>query len=294
MSQSPNPSIAQSAFIPGPLKKLFADRHDVRFWQTEGMQHTYLFWVRATLTEEVEPPPFASPLTPHPLPPLLGRTSAPGEGEGGKGDGGEEGEDARRVAYDFLARAWAYPSAETLAAFTAPEFSTAFTEVWTHLTGGALGTEIFAGLAKTDLEQLRAAYTRLFYDTYLPFIPPYESVYSNERQVMGKHAAAVMEFYRRAGLESEGEMPDHIAHECEFIAYLAGEETAAHTTGDDARAAAMRELQDEFLREHLLPWGVKFCADLVCLARDDFYATTARLGTALFNAEWARVSQIVA
>ncbi|MDE3090595.1 MAG: molecular chaperone TorD family protein, partial [Chloroflexota bacterium] len=105
---------------------------------------------------------------------------------------------------------------------------------------------------------------------------------------------AVMEFYRRAGLAAEGEMPDHIAHECEFAAHLAGEEIAAHESDDNARAAAMREMQDEFLREHLLPWGVKLCADLACLARGDFYSATARLGTALFNAEWARISQIVA
>ena len=274
MSQSPNHLITQSAFTPGPLKKLFADRHDVRFWQTEGMQHTYLFWVRATLTEEVEPPPF----TPSPV------AQARDEGWGL----------ARRAVYDFLARAWTYPSAETLAAFTASEFATAFTEAWTYLADDAAGAEVFAALSRTDLEQLREAYTRLFYDTYLPFIPPYESVYYNERQVMGKHAAAVIEFYRRAGLAADGEMPDHIAHECEFVAHLAGEEITARATGDDARAAAMRQMQDEFLREHLLPWGVKFCADLACLAHNEFYATTARLGTALFNAEWARISRMVA
>ncbi len=273
MSQSPNHPITQSAFTPGPLKKLFADRHDRLFWQTEGTQHTYLFWVRAMLTEKVEPPPFS----PSPV-------------ERGRGQGWES---PRRVAYGFLANAWNYPSAETLAAFTAPQFLTTLTEAWTHLTGDAPGAETVAGLTQVNLDQLREEYTRLFYDTYLPFIPPYESVYYNERQVMGKRAATVMEFYRRAGLAAEGEMPDHIAHECEFVAHLVGEEITAREGGDDARAAAMRKMQDEFLREHLLLWGVKFCADLACLARGGFYAATARLGTALFNAEWARISQTV-
>ncbi len=88
-------------------------------------------------------------------------------------------------------------------------------------------------------------------------------------------------------------MPDHIAHECEFVAHLASEEIAARAAGDDERAAAMCQMQGEFLREHLLPWGVKFCADLACLARGEFYAATARLGTALFNAEWWGISQTV-
>lgn len=273
MSQLPNPNPSTPAgFTPGPLKKLFADRHDVRFWQTEGMQHTYLFWVRAMLATEVEPPPF----DPHPLP--LPRTT---------GDGAEDAR-ARRMVYGFLASAWTYPSAETWAALTAPQFPTMLADAWTRLTGDAAGAEVFAALSQTDLEQLREAYTRLFYDTYLPFIPPYESVYYNERQVMGKRAVTVMEFYRRAGLAAEGEMPDHIAHECEFVAHLAGEEAAARETGNSERAAAMQGTQDEFLREHLLPWGVKFCADLACLARNDFYAPTARLGTTLFNVEWAR------
>ncbi len=282
-----------SGFTPGPLKKLFADRRDVRFWQVEGIQHSYLYWVRAMMSEEIEPPPFAggTPLR-----------SVPDYERAG----------ARRVAYDLLARAWSYPSAEMLATFAAPEFAATLSDAWTRLAGDATGVEVVAGLSVANnhalrageavngqrsavvnqhlLDSLREQYTRLFYDTYLPCIPPYESVYYNERQVMGKRAGAVIEFYRRAGLAAEGDLPDHIAHECEFIAHLAEEESAAWDAGDAARTDSLRQAQDEFLREHLLPWGVKFCADLARLARGDFYAATARLGSALFNAEWVAVN----
>ncbi len=270
-SQSPG------AFTPGPLKKLFADRRDAQFWQTEGMRHSQLFWVRSMLTMEVEDPPFSS--APLPFPQPLG-----GELKEAR---------ARHTAYGFLAAAWTYPSGEMCATFGTPQFAASLCEVWALLTGDARDAEIVAGLQFGNLERLREEYTRLFYDTYLPFIPPYESVYYNERQVMGKRAAAVIEFYRRAGLAAEGEMPDHIAHECEFVADLAGKENEARETGNNTRATARRLMQAEFLCEHLLPWGMKFCADLACLARGDLYASTARLGSSLFNAEWARMSQVV-
>jgi TorA maturation chaperone TorD len=269
-SQSPG------AFTPGPLKKLFADRRDAQFWQTEGMRHSQLFWVRSMLTMEVEEPPFDP--QPSPSPPSV--------------QGGLEDAMARHTAYGFLAAAWTYPSGEMYDRFCSAEFGAKLAEAWACLTGDVRQAEIAAGLQFGNLERVREEYTRLFYDSYLPFIPPYESVYYNERQVMGKRAAAVVEFYRRAGLAAEGEMPDHIAHECEFVAALAYEEVAAHEAGNVTDAVGRREMEAEFLREHLLPWGVKFCADLACLARGDFYATTARLGSALFNAEWSRLSRI--
>lgn len=280
---SPLPTASPSplpTFTPGPLKKLFADRHDVRFWETEGLQHTYLFWVRAMLTEEVEAPPFKRA--------LLVATEKVADGAAARGLPDAR---ARCVAFAFLASAWAFPTAELLEALAAPEFPAALSEAWLRLGGRAPEKETVAEWRRLDLESLRETYTRLFYDTCLPFIPPYESVYYNERQVMGKRAAAVVECYRRAGLAAEGEMPDHIQHECEFVAHLAGDEVAASEAGDPVRAAARRETQDEFLRDHLLPWGVKFCADLASLARDPFYATTAQLGNELFNAEWSRTSQ---
>jgi TorA maturation chaperone TorD len=275
------------AFTPGPLKKLFADRRDAQFWRTEGMQHSHLFWVRAMLTMQVEEPPFNS--DPWPSPDsvrglMLSSTSRQGLQDAR----------ARHTAYGFLAAAWTYPSAEMCAMFATPHLCASLCEAWTRLTGDAGDAEKVAGLQLGNLDRLREEYTRLFYDTYLPFIPPYESVYYNERQVMGKRAAAVIAFYRRAGLAAEGEMPDHIAHECEFVAGLAREEAAARGTGNSRRATAHHRMQAEFLCEHLLPWGVKFCADLACLARGDFYAATARLGSSLFNAEWARMNSVVA
>jgi TorA maturation chaperone TorD len=272
-------SALPATFTPGPLKKLFADRRDVQFWQTEGMQHSHLFWVRAMLTIQVEEPPFSA------------------QAIGGyrlSHTTGDKLEDARarRIAYGFLATVWTYPSAEMRAKLATPQFAAALGEAWARLAENARDVEQVTGLQPGSPERLREEYTRLFYDTYLPFIPPYESVYYNERQVMGKRAAAVIESYRRAGLAAEGEMPDHISHECEFVASLAREEAEAREAGDSTRAAARRQMQAEFLREHLLPWGVKFCADLACLACGDFYAATARLGSSLFNAEWARMGRL--
>ncbi len=137
---------------------------------------------------------------------------------------------------------------------------------------------------------LRTVYTRLIYDTNLPFVPPYESVYCNERRVMWKPAGAVADDYRAAGLGIDGaELPDHIALECEFVALLAGREADAWQAGQREEARQIWGTTNRFLSEHVLSWGGKFCADLLALAQVDFYRAVARLGAGLFNDEWLRL-----
>ncbi len=199
---------------------------------------------------------------------------------------------ARREAYGFLARAFEYPTDAFLTDITTPTYVEALAASLRQLANNDdvnEGLTLWSQIAVSG-GPLRTAYTRLIYDTNLPFVPPYESVYCNERRVMGKPAGAVADDYRAAGLGIEGaEMPDHIALECEFVALLAGREADAWQAGQREEARQILGTTNRFLRDHVLSWGGKFCADLLALAQVDFYRAVARLGAGLFNDEWLRL-----
>ncbi len=83
-----------------------------------------------------------------------------------------------------------------------------------------------AGLRSRDaleaapLEEVQAEYTRMFISAYPKLLcPPYESYY-REGLVYGNSAVAAGEWYRTQGLDFtlEGEPPDHLSVELEFLA----------------------------------------------------------------------------
>ncbi|NOZ05547.1 MAG: molecular chaperone TorD family protein [Chloroflexi bacterium] len=277
-SRAPSPSF-------GELARLFVNRRDVKFWQSEGAEHGYLYWVRAMISEDAEPVPYVS----RPV------TQPQSEAERLRFA------EARTRAYGFLGRAFEYPDDPFLAEIGDPATARSLAGAFRQLADNddvRAGVEIWEAMTAREeglvgeygLSPLREEYTRMVYDSNLPCIPPYESVYANERQVMGKHALAVEAFYRRAGLGvADNEMPDHIALECEFVAHLAGLEAAAWQAGQRDEAERLWQTERQFLTSHLLSWGGKFCADLQRLAREDFYRAIARLGAGLFNDELVRL-----
>lgn len=118
-----------------------------------------------------------------------------------------------------------------------------------------------------DLEQ---EYVDLFVVPNPRYVAPYESVYRDawllpvapdpespfaarsrmiKGLVMGESTAAVRECYREAGLAPSEELPDHIANELRFMAYLWERET--QTPQERGRYATLRA---RFRDEHLLKW----------------------------------------
>lgn len=276
---------AEPSLTFGELARLFVDRRDVKFWQAEGDQHNYLYWVRAMVSKEME----SVPLTMHPV--TTPETDADRL----------RFAQARHQVYGFLARAFEYPDDAFLADISTPAYFEALAVEFRQLANNGdvdEGLSIWQQAVHSEtplagefgLSPLRKAYTRMVYDSNLPCIPPYESVYYSERQVMGKKTGTVADFYRRAGLGVEGnEIPDHIALECEFVAYLAGREAETRQSGLHDQADPIWETERQFLMNHLLSWGGKFCADLLSLARVDFFRAVARLGAGLFNDELIRM-----
>ncbi|MFC7134897.1 MULTISPECIES: TorD/DmsD family molecular chaperone [Salinibaculum] len=126
-------------------------------------------------------------------------------------------------------------------------------------------------LDSVDVHDLRTEYTRLFIGPAGPPCPPYESVYRDGEDgeafgpVNGPATVAVGRWYREFGVRpapDHSDLPDHIATELEFAAYLAEEEDP--------------ERLDQFLDEHLRAWVDEFLTQVETETREEFYAALAR------------------
>ncbi|MEW6594577.1 MAG: molecular chaperone TorD family protein [Thermodesulfobacteriota bacterium] len=133
---------------------------------------------------------------------------------------------------------------------------------------GALMGEM-VGVAAVRLQN---EYVRLFVNA-LPEVPcpPYGSVYL-EGSLMGETTLMVRGLYRKYGLEP-AEMPDHIAVESEFLAWLQG--LAVNDT------AARQDF--EHLLGHLQEWTGPFFDRVEQHDQLGCYRQSARLARAILN-----------
>ena len=200
---------------------------------------------------------------------------------------------ARLLLTRFLARGFSYPDADLLALLADPA-------TWEQLRAAdealALGIEPLLAEMQSwlegydDEEQLRrdleVEYTHLFIAArpHVP-APPYESAYQGRGLLMGEPVSQVLAAYGEAGLavhRDYDDLPDHIAAELEFVAYLLQQESETGQTGE------WRERRQRFWQEHLLRWGPEFLARVSTAARLPFYRLLADLTGALLRGERGR------
>ncbi len=111
--------------------------------------------------------------------------------------------------YRYFSLLFSYPTEETLKQMR--ELSGA---------GNFTGLRSRGVLEAVPLEEVQAEYTRMFISAYPKLLcPPYESYY-REGLVYGNSSVATGEWYRKQGLDFtfEGEPPDHLSVELEFLA----------------------------------------------------------------------------
>ncbi|RDZ38295.1 MULTISPECIES: TorD/DmsD family molecular chaperone [Haloferax] len=167
---------------------------------------------------------------------------------------GDAFESARTATYAVLAACWREPTERLVEVANDGELSA-----------------FFGPLESLELHALRSEYARLFIGPAGPPCPPYESVYRDRAdddefgEVLGPATTAVERWYQAFGVEHRPEqrdLPDHVATELEFCAYL-----AEH--GRDDRL-------DQFRDEHLTQWVDDLCDRVETETRSPFYAALAR------------------
>lgn len=207
---------------------------------------------------------------------------------------------ARALLHQFLARAFADPTAESWVWLTNADTHVAVHAAVRTLTPGSPGLEdsattLISRLRSADFEAFQTAGVTAFGHAARGDCPLNEIEYGdlNADPLFQPHRLAdLAAFYRAFGLEvadGAAERPDHIGMELEFMSVIAAKEAYAHAHGfDDERCALCREAQKKFLREHLGRWVPGFARRLARAATDGTLAALAEFTRNFVTAECAR------
>jgi TorA maturation chaperone TorD len=129
--------------------------------------------------------------------------------------------------------------------------------------------------------ELSVEYAGLFLTGRKGSIPPFESVYTSEEQLLMQRARdVVLAAYRAENLARTRvlkEPEDHVAVELEFMALLCEKARNALADGQTDAALALLDKQKTFLEEHLLVWVPRLSQDVAEATHSDFYRGLASL-----------------
>ncbi len=125
---------------------------------------------------------------------------------------------------------------------------------------------------KKFVNEMKGEHYLIFYDSFFPFIAPYESIYRSEKQIMGDYTMKVKDYYNNAGFnlhkiyiyehEPCFDPYDEAKIEIEFMYKLIEKELEYLAKGDIRMALYYLNLQKEFISNHLIAWIPLFCKDL--------------------------------
>jgi TorA maturation chaperone TorD len=191
---------------------------------------------------------------------------------------------ARSLIYNTLSLCYTYPNEEVYRWLLETEWIHPLHEALDLLNEERLKTLLFPleqwllqDREEKSLEMARE-YTRLFINAFPHVVaPPYGSVYlEKEGLVYGWSTTEVLRFYHEAGFSLKkdlGDLPDHIAHELEFMGILAGKESEAAAQ----EKIHLEETQMHFLSRFIFPWVPTFCEKVMGESRSPFYRSLSSL-----------------
>ncbi|MCL7931331.1 TorD/DmsD family molecular chaperone [Halomonas llamarensis] len=155
--------------------------------------------------------------------------------------------------------------------------------------------ENLAGLAEAVAAQaecldrrprIAQAHSKLFIDPFQILTPPWAAYYLDpQKQLLGRVSQYAAKAYAEAGLgrgKRQTEPPDHVAHELEFMYYLAFYEAQ----GDDP---VWRVRSIRFWNEHLGRWLPRLADSVAENAQEDYYARLAELTLAFSRVIYAEL-----
>ena len=143
------------------------------------------------------------------------------------------------------------------------------------------------------LNDLEREYMDLFVVPNPRYVAPYESVFrdswSNPVEggapirglLMGDSSLAVRRCYDEAGVAPADELPDHVATELQFMAWLWALQ-AAPESGD---VAAVAELRSRFRADHVARWIADLRGRVAERDRLGFYAAALRVTEAVIESD---------
>lgn len=192
----------------------------------------------------------------------------------------------RSMLYEALALGLCAPGPELAQRLASAQGSSALAAA-AYLLDPALAEEV-RGLAGEDLAGLPLRFRLLFGHTSRGPVPPYETEYGTDALFLQpQEMADIAGFFRAFGLEldrRQHQRVDHIACECEFLAFLCRKEAYALEAQDGQMLEQTTKAQRLFLRDHLGRFGPAFGHRL---AREDggFYGALGRVCAAFLEAE---------
>lgn len=209
----------------------------------------------------------------------------------------------RSDLYAALALAFSPPEPSLVLAGAGNYLVRAVTGVWNELSLPEMQGELAALVMTLEdisyanegaaLQTLAAQYTATFDAPGRSRVHPYESIYRDpDGQVMGACTTTVMDCYRKEGLRLAPDfrdLPDHIAAELEFMAYLCTQEAEAWEEARWEDAMKWHLKQRAFLEEHLLQWASAFCRRLASVASSPYYLCAASITQRFLAGEYESI-----
>ncbi len=199
---------------------------------------------------------------------------------------------ARSLIYSTLSLCYVCPDEKVYASIAAGEWITGVRKA-SHL----LDENIFddhlraieraiSGIEEDEQQAMAREYRRLFTDAFPHIIaPPYGSFYLGKNRLLSSKATSeVLHFYHEGGFtlkEDLRDLPDHIAHELEFMGALASDEGRAMAN----EKIKLEEIQMNFLSRFILPWVPVFCNTVVEHSHYPFYHHLSNLTKEFINFE---------
>ncbi len=191
---------------------------------------------------------------------------------------------ARSLIYNILSLCFTYPDERVGSWIIHGEWIDELKRYLSFLAEGDLDKFVLpfqdslSGDEKEVSLNLAREYTRLFINAFPNVVaPPYGSVYmEKDGLVFGKTTSEIVQFYHQNGFtlkEDLKDLPDHIAHELEFLSIL----TARESDASGAERVRFEEIQVEFFSRFLLPWVYSFFGKVINESRSLFYRSLAQL-----------------
>jgi len=205
----------------------------------------------------------------------------------------------REIAYRLFGGLLLYPEeprwtllnevARELLAYSEPLASYPFFASWQRLL-----IRLTMAEHRPLLAHLQPQFIRLFQVSLdSPVCHPYESFYLDpERHSIGWIALDLAQEYAAEGLALSPtfrDMPDHVAVEMEFMAFLCGREAMAWEQGETERARQILGRERAFLEAHLGRWLPRFAQWVMAADAGGFYATVLEAAEAFVRDAWSQV-----